>query len=711
MKKTLALLLALLSLLTLPVHAEELAVGESIEERWEELVAKTVPRYSTVALGYKNTVTGEEHYYNGDEYIVGASLYKTPLNMIYAERIYKGEMSFDREFGGRPYREVQSASLTYSSNPPSVAMLVDIGDWRGMRTAAAEFLGEDPTDEAYLSRTNRFSAREMVHCMDLLQRESERFPGVLDCLLPSAPGLFLKYNDPDLEIAQKYGNLNDGGTFLHAAGIIYAEEPIAVCVMTWGNTKAVELFSGFVDIVAAYSAETKAADDRRRAREEARLADEQQKQEQALREAREAQEAEKARMEEEARAKAAAETAELRREEESRQRHAAWLLYGTLVLLALAVFLLRKKAAALLALFLMAVPLFLFSLDRQIGDRASVSLRSVGERSSELTERSRARELRDLTEIQLHYTLPEDATAGCVPDPVGYGSVGSYAELEPILRANLALLGDDTLALNADTVTESGTPIRYYADETIFALVWREVYSNALGQKVTATFAEVKIADGSQLRRKLGDDSYGSSIQKFPTEFAAECNAVLAMNADFYRFQNTGIHVYDRTVYAWNGDTVDTCFFNGRGDLLFVPQGTLGDRAAVEQYVRDNDALFAVSFGPIMIEDGRDVTPEYYWMGQSRDNYPRCALCQQGERHYLAATFHAGASVKEATGWLLQKGVKRAYAMDGGQSAVIILGGELCNPMDQYSGSQRTMSDILYFASALDRGQGGADHA
>lgn len=195
--------LLLLSLLILPVSAmdspEPSRVSEGeLEEAFAALIDATAPSYAHVALGYKNTVTGEEHYANADEYIVGASLYKTPLNMIYAERIYRGELSFDTEFAGRSYRDIQSSSLTYSSNPPSEILLGDIGGYIPMREAIAEYLGQGPTDREYLSRTNRFSAREMVHCMDLLQRESERFPGVLDCLLLSAPGLFLKVNDPPM---------------------------------------------------------------------------------------------------------------------------------------------------------------------------------------------------------------------------------------------------------------------------------------------------------------------------------------------------------------------------------------------------------------------------------------------------------------------------------------------------------------------------------
>ena len=45
-----------------------------------------------VYAGYLNLVTGEEHYWQGDEWVTAASMYKVPLNMIFAERIASGEL-------------------------------------------------------------------------------------------------------------------------------------------------------------------------------------------------------------------------------------------------------------------------------------------------------------------------------------------------------------------------------------------------------------------------------------------------------------------------------------------------------------------------------------------------------------------------------------------------------------------------------------------
>jgi exopolysaccharide biosynthesis protein len=47
--------------------------------------------------------------------------------------------------------------------------------------------------------------------------------------------------------------------------------------------------------------------------------------------------------------------------------------------------------------------------------------------------------------------------------------------------------------------------------------------------------------------------------------------------------------------------------------------------------------------------------------------------------------------------------VDKAYALDGGQTTVITMDGELINSVDY--GFQRQISDIIYFATALPDGE------
>ena len=50
------------------------------------------------------------------------------------------------------------------------------------------------------------------------------------------------------------------------------------------------------------------------------------------------------------------------------------------------------------------------------------------------------------------------------------------------------------------------------------------------------------------------------------------------------------------------------------------------------------------------------------------------------------------------------KGCESAYALDGGQTATMIMNGTTFNRVDW--DSERTMSDIVYFATAKDYGEG-----
>ena len=87
---------------------------------WEDVVGTLMEEYGVdpdrVAMGYCNTVTGETHYHRGDAYMVTASMYKVPLNMVFAERVSKGEMSWDTKISGLPYSTLLEWTILNSDN-------------------------------------------------------------------------------------------------------------------------------------------------------------------------------------------------------------------------------------------------------------------------------------------------------------------------------------------------------------------------------------------------------------------------------------------------------------------------------------------------------------------------------------------------------------------------------------------------------------------
>ena len=297
------------------------------------------------------------------------------------------------------------------------------------------------------------------------------------------------------------------------------------------------------------------------------------------------------------------------------------------------------------------------------------------------------------------YEIPEDATVA--PKPQGkFGSTFDMAEVQAVIEEAALLLDGQELAWNPDLNFWSEEPIRYYYDETILALTWKEIINGNM-----VTFGEVKFAHPSQLRRAVTGNRYDYGIDEYPTKLAQNVNAVLASAGDFYGFRDLGITVYQRKLYRHNPASVDTAYFTADGNMIFSKRGELMNRADAEQFIKDNDVLFAVAFGPVMVENGVPVHTEQYAIGEVNDRYSRAAIAQKDELHYMVMTVNfegpcqKTCTLAQAVEYIAAKNVQQAYTLDGGQTASVVLGGRLVNRPDW--GEERTMSDIIYFASAI----------
>lgn len=307
--------------------------------------------------------------------------------------------------------------------------------------------------------------------------------------------------------------------------------------------------------------------------------------------------------------------------------------------------------------------------------------------------------LGDLTFIPKVYSLAEDATKGPVPNPEKYGITEDPNDIVKLLAEYPQLVGDKEPFFdpNADFLRK---PIEYYADDTILAIVWKE---RVLGHG--CNFAEVYVADPSQFRRKFSMDTYGSPVQKYGSELAKEANAVVAMNGDFYKFRAEGMTVYNRTLYRFNPVKLELCHVNSDGELLFTYAGELASKEQAEQYVKDNDVLFTLAFGPVLIADGEPhQSSNSYLIGEVNTRYSRSILSTRGNGHYLLTTCNNGygtptCTIAEAREMMMTKKVENAYVLDGGQTAEIIIRDHVSNHID--FDTERTVSDILYFATAL----------
>ncbi len=305
--------------------------------------------------------------------------------------------------------------------------------------------------------------------------------------------------------------------------------------------------------------------------------------------------------------------------------------------------------------------------------------------------------------IEKVYWLSDTDQVAPEPNPACYGEVKSYEELKPILEKAEKLIDGQTLAFTPDRPVWDGDSIHYYYDETILVITWKEIVDNSV-----YTVSEVKIAHPSQFRRFLAGGEFGSDKQYKTTEMAASVNAVMASSGDFYGYRKYGAVVYEGELRRFEGEMVDTCYINDEGDLLFTYRGELKSEEEAKKFIEDNNVRFSLAFGPVMLDNGEIVVPNSYALGEINGTYSRAALCQWDKLHYLVVNTSQEGSlwhrhkVRFFAEFIQNLGCKTAYALDGGQTTAIVMNDELVTNPDY--NTQRRISDIIYFATALPNG-------
>lgn len=307
-----------------------------------------------------------------------------------------------------------------------------------------------------------------------------------------------------------------------------------------------------------------------------------------------------------------------------------------------------------------------------------------------------------LTMEKVYWLDDADITAP-EPDASKFGSAPA-SELGWLLEDAAGILDGQKTLFNTDIQTFYGSNVDYYLDDTILAVTWKQVIDSAC-----YTISEVKIAHPSQFRRFLAGGEFGSDMQYLTSEMAESVNAVVASSGDFYKFRSYGIVVFGGKICRLDGDSVDTCFIDGNGDLLFARRHEITDMETADAFVDEHDVRFSLVFGPVLVEDGKACPPSSYPLGEVNDPYARAALAQTGKLHYLLITvngeggFNSVPTIPALANSLERLGVDRAYALDGGQTAAIIMNDRLINRV--VFGYQRRISDIIYFATAIPGGE------
>ena len=220
---------------SLAVAAEKSYEGMS----WEEIVSDLLAEYNatpeSVHAGYCNLVTGEEHYLNGDDYMVAGSMYKLPLCMYFTELLKNGEFDWTPYEGSYVYKDIQDEVLINSSNDQAMFLWGLLGGYYQFRKLTVDYMGctEEELTLGILD-DNKYTSRQFIHCLKLLYDEQERFPEIIETMQKGEPERFFRLREPRFNIAHKYGYFSNsnGRSNMNDCGLAFTSQPIALVMFT-----------------------------------------------------------------------------------------------------------------------------------------------------------------------------------------------------------------------------------------------------------------------------------------------------------------------------------------------------------------------------------------------------------------------------------------------------------------------------------------------
>ena len=197
--------------------------------------------YMRFSVGFWYSGTGDSWYYDADQWMYSASLYKVPVSMLMAEKEAAGELTKDSVVNGTTLEYLESTALVYSNNDSGHSMVSWLGGTYAGKCSDMTIKFTDLPDSYFdqdFYDVSYYTARYMTQVMrTLYQGGDAKFPHVLDYLKQAQPDDYYNRNAAlkgSYTIAQKFGAYEEGNgnNNNHCAAVIYTPNPIVVTVMT-----------------------------------------------------------------------------------------------------------------------------------------------------------------------------------------------------------------------------------------------------------------------------------------------------------------------------------------------------------------------------------------------------------------------------------------------------------------------------------------------
>lgn len=242
------------------------------------------------------------------------------------------------------------------------------------------------------------------------------------------------------------------------------------------------------------------------------------------------------------------------------------------------------------------------------------------------------------------------------------------------------------------TVTDSS-----YKDENVSINL-----SETTVNKTQVYVADVTVTSSEFLKTAFAQNSFGTNVTAKTSVTAADNNAILAVNGDYYGANPSGYVIRNGVVYR---DTVRENSNNG--DLVIYKDGSFKiiyeDQISADQLVNDG-VVNLLAFGPALVENGEIVVGKNQEVGQAMASNPRTAIGIIDENHYIIVVSDGRTSESEDLSLyqlaeiMKSHGVKTAYNLEGGGSSTLYFNGQVINKPTTGGNkiSERAVSDIVY---------------
>ena len=299
------------------------------------------------------------------------------------------------------------------------------------------------------------------------------------------------------------------------------------------------------------------------------------------------------------------------------------------------------------------------------------------------------------------YEETEGDYAVALPQPKAVLASAVFSDILP--SANVQSLDGDLFTPGSTPIAENFTETGYRDDTIIVELEQKRMFDSDV------FVAYVKIATPSQLRTAIAGNKLSSTRTNQTSVITAAYNGIVGINGDYYSDKDRqGGHIVrqGQVMRERVSDNFDLLFIDELGDLHVFHRGKAEQQEAVDAFKQEHETVNAFCFGPGLVIDGEkpeDVS-KYKWFDPSGEN-PRAGIGQLDMLTYVLVAVNGrtdesiGVTMDQFADIMLELGCKQAYNLDGGNSATLAFHGQVYNTKVQ---KERDVSDIIYFASAID---------